>query len=332
MKTMSANRCEWLDCAKGIAILLVVLGHSFQYYLYPDGFENTLPWRIVYSFHMPFFFMLSGFSSGFSKYSKFSNFTLHKKINRLVIPYFSWGLILFPISLFYRGWSWNLITDFVVKPSHVGLWYLWTLFFIWLLHSLILRLFKGGGIRQLICVIVWLTLILFAYLTSGICCFNEISNYFVFYVIGFELCKNKLITPPQTAKNPYYLKRILWGISCFSCYFYFQQYVDWWDWWITIKGNKYILGLIGSYVFINVACYISFKISGLSRLLQKYGEKTLGIYALDTYIIIAAAMLFNRTPTLYPLALLLDIIGSFILTGLLSKYTITSRFLLGENK
>ena len=88
---MNNKRCEWLDCAKGLAIVLVVLGHSFQYYLYPDGFGKALPWRIVYAFHMPFFFLLSGFSSGLSKSLKFSRDTLVKKLKRLAVPYLAWG-------------------------------------------------------------------------------------------------------------------------------------------------------------------------------------------------------------------------------------------------
>lgn len=142
------------------------------------------------------FFMLSGFSSGFSKDPKFSDSTLMKKVKRLGVPYLAWGLLLFPISYFYRGWSWDLITDFVVKPSHVGLWYLWTLFFIWFFHSLIIRLSKEGVTRQIIYIITWLTIVLLADMTSGICGLNEISNYFIFYILGFELCKNNKIAPP----------------------------------------------------------------------------------------------------------------------------------------
>lgn len=329
MNTMIANRCEWLDCAKGIAIILVVLGHSFQYYLYPDIFENALPWRIVYAFHMPFFFMLSGFSSGFSKDPKFSDSTLMKKVKRLVVPYLAWGLLLFPISYFYRGWSWDLMTDFVVKPSHVGLWYLWTLFFIWFFHSLIIRLSKEGVTRQIIYIITWLTIVLLADMTSGICCLNEISNYFIFYILGFELCKNNKIKnpPPNTDVNRYYLIRIIIGTAVFSIILYLQQLIDI---RIIIKASKYILGLAGSYVFILVACYINVMIPYISKVLQKYGERTLGIYALDTYIIISAAMLFNRNIFMYPVALLIDLVGSFIITGFLLRYTITAKYLLGE--
>lgn len=44
---MSMQRLIWLDISKGIAILLVIIGHM--------GIPRTMS-NIIYSFHMPFFF------------------------------------------------------------------------------------------------------------------------------------------------------------------------------------------------------------------------------------------------------------------------------------
>jgi len=43
----------WISIAKGIAILCVVAGHTFA----PDSYKN----RIIFSFHMPLFFILAGY-------------------------------------------------------------------------------------------------------------------------------------------------------------------------------------------------------------------------------------------------------------------------------
>jgi fucose 4-O-acetylase-like acetyltransferase len=43
------NRILWIDVCRGIGILLVVLGHC-------DPFFN----KYIYGFHMPLFFLLSG--------------------------------------------------------------------------------------------------------------------------------------------------------------------------------------------------------------------------------------------------------------------------------
>lgn len=51
------ERIHWIDCAKGIAILMVIVGHGV------DGILRAM----IFSFHMPLFFILSGRTSGFSK-------------------------------------------------------------------------------------------------------------------------------------------------------------------------------------------------------------------------------------------------------------------------
>ena len=45
-------RLEWIDKAKGIGIILVILGHT----ICPPNIKFWL-----YSFHMPLFFFLSGY-------------------------------------------------------------------------------------------------------------------------------------------------------------------------------------------------------------------------------------------------------------------------------
>ena len=50
------KRTLWVDCAKGFGILFVILGHSVG-----DGFYSRLVRALIFSFHMPLFFILSGF-------------------------------------------------------------------------------------------------------------------------------------------------------------------------------------------------------------------------------------------------------------------------------
>lgn len=61
------GRIRWLDAWKGFAMLLVVLGHIADGYLDAGLFathETQLSWlyRVIYSFHMPLFFVLSGYT------------------------------------------------------------------------------------------------------------------------------------------------------------------------------------------------------------------------------------------------------------------------------
>ncbi len=59
------RRLGFVDTVKGIAIICVVLGHIANGYLnskiVPDTAVYQHIYNIVYSFHMPLFFLISGF-------------------------------------------------------------------------------------------------------------------------------------------------------------------------------------------------------------------------------------------------------------------------------
>ena len=68
------RRIEWVDIAKGICLIAVILGHM-----------GNVVFNFVYSFHLPTFFMLSGYTL---RKSDITYDYLKKKFCRLMIPYF----------------------------------------------------------------------------------------------------------------------------------------------------------------------------------------------------------------------------------------------------
>src|SRR5471030_1775734 len=74
------SRNNNIDIAKGIGIILVVLGHNWLITHDKDGFL----FRAIYSFHMPLFFFLAGI---FLKETQaFKEFSL-SKVDALLKPY-----------------------------------------------------------------------------------------------------------------------------------------------------------------------------------------------------------------------------------------------------
>ncbi|MCM1078821.1 MAG: acyltransferase family protein [Bacteroidales bacterium] len=57
MNPTQGNRMVFVDVAKGLSMFFVILGHTIA-----PGFL----WAIVYSFHMPLFFILSGFTTKYA--------------------------------------------------------------------------------------------------------------------------------------------------------------------------------------------------------------------------------------------------------------------------
>ena len=68
------KRIEYFDIAKGIAILLVIMGHTVK---------SRLINHFIFSFHMPIFFLISGYF--FRK--KTPEICIKQNIKRLIIPY-----------------------------------------------------------------------------------------------------------------------------------------------------------------------------------------------------------------------------------------------------
>ncbi len=86
-------RIEYVDFVKGIAITLMVLCHS--------GLQGSFS-QWVYSFHMPLFFIISGFlvKDSSKPVLKF----IKKKFRQLLIPYFLFAAILCFGDKSYMDW------------------------------------------------------------------------------------------------------------------------------------------------------------------------------------------------------------------------------------
>ena len=83
-----SKRIEYIDVARGIGILLVVLAHN------DFGYVSAFAYKVIYSFHMPLFFFLSGYFLNVSM--PFVDF-VKKRFTSLLKPY------LFTIFLIYFG-------------------------------------------------------------------------------------------------------------------------------------------------------------------------------------------------------------------------------------
>lgn len=79
---MSQNRNRWLDIAKGIAIILMVAGHT----PIPSVMSH-----FIYAFHMPLFFISSGLVSNYEKYS-LVDYIKHKS-HTLLLPFVCYSTI-----------------------------------------------------------------------------------------------------------------------------------------------------------------------------------------------------------------------------------------------
>lgn len=99
---MKPGHIKHIDVAKGIGIILVLIGHIFH-----RGMID-----FIYLFHMPLFFFLSGFTMSPQNGLHF----LSKKIKSLIVPYFSFLLLITTINVIDSIISGSLSLKDIIKP------------------------------------------------------------------------------------------------------------------------------------------------------------------------------------------------------------------------
>ena len=182
---VSTTRLRYIDCLRGIAILLVILGHSIQFADETLCSSNYL-YRFIYSFHMPLFMFLAGLMSGAK--GSISLESIKKRAIQLLIPFFCW-----PLAVGLTHWntfSFQVYPQIIDKPD-CGLWFLWVLFFISAIFYFCNTLSKWTRINEecltgVLAIILPGIYLITKYNHFG---FALISWHFLFFWVGFVLNK-----------------------------------------------------------------------------------------------------------------------------------------------
>lgn len=147
------ERIQWIDKAKAIGIMLVIYGH-----LYPNFITS-----IIYEFHMPLFFFLSGLTLNLNH--SFNTY-FRKKVNSLLVPYFLYGIVRLVWIIIFSYFTHNSAAPSIRELSiglflcirnsaySVGLWFLPVLFFAEIYVYWISRLKVKNIYRDAVVVIV----------------------------------------------------------------------------------------------------------------------------------------------------------------------------------
>ena len=190
------SRDKNLDFLKGIAIILVVVGHTILYKTNINYFDSVFLFRIIYAFHMPFFLFLSGavasnwatlfFNEADLKIkTKFYFVRLRKSFTRLIIPFISWTIIKYYVYAIGIGLFFYIVDSF--KHPQISLWFLIAIFkcnFIYLTFCILLSfLGKNNSIYKAINSmnkIEYSILFLFLFLFI----FKFFPYYFFYFIFG----------------------------------------------------------------------------------------------------------------------------------------------------
>lgn len=147
-------RLNYLDVAKGIAIILVVLGHA--------NFGDNYLCNWISSFHMPIFFIVSGILLSFKDNWKDQdmNGIVIKKAKQLLYPYFTFSLlmILYHIVVALKNGTYSELRNRILQTICLygadTFWFLSTLFIAEVIFIAIYKYAKKKWIYFLIIFIV----------------------------------------------------------------------------------------------------------------------------------------------------------------------------------
>lgn len=183
-----------LDLGKGIAILCVYLAHSMIYY--PIHMCSMYHWcyvldRILTSFNMPMFFIISGYL--FSKTKKSTGELYKGKTVRLLIPYLFTMIVIIgmklmlPTEISYNKSVEGGLSSMVSNALLYGgdRWFVYILYIIFLLLIPVRTLLKNKWIALVL--MITLVIIYFLGFLPKIFALDRVARFMFFFVAGYTL-------------------------------------------------------------------------------------------------------------------------------------------------
>lgn len=204
------DRIEWVAVSRGIAIILVVYGHVVvnKNDLFSDIHD------VIYIFHMPLFFFLSGFLYGVREVGENRKETAKKKLISLGIPYLFFASLYILMKVVLQKYihveaeiSLDALYKLFYDPSHIVYWFLYDL----LLYFMIACIVDYGNNKKtgiIILVICFATYIIYYQLNiDNSKWLTWVSNGLFFYggiEIGVRYDQVKIMVNRRLKGNWYY--------------------------------------------------------------------------------------------------------------------------------
>lgn len=280
-----------LDIIKGLAMFLVVLGHCIQcgsgnkFYQSQLFFDDFI-YRIIYSFHMPLFMMISGFLYGRTLSGKSFLRTLKNRSLRLLLPIVAWTTIVTLLS-FIRGGGID-IGEYLYSVL-TGFWFLWAVWWATTICSFIEMIGKTSRLQ----IILHMMVIIITFFTPDGLNFFMYKFMYVAFLIGYAAEKCNLDTKFEMVHSQRYLYLMGLAALYIILFSFFRKesyiYISGWtllgkDNWFTIlvwDVYRTLIGAVGGILFIYLIYLFVPEKSGC--LLGDVGKNSSGVYILQTY-------------------------------------------------
>ena len=303
------NRFTDIDIAKGICIVLVVIGH-YKPAESPAWYLTLID--VIYSFHMPLFMFASGFIyHATKKPEKYSKFVL-KKFKRLGIPYIliSWlitGIKLLTEKNMYveHPVSLSSFYEILYLPSAgYFLWFVYVLFLIFLVVPIINTPRKINFV--LLLSLIWLII---PVQTTDLCCINQLKSHLFYFVLGCFVSQYQSIILKKTGNMNGFLLICCFVVVYLLAHVYGNLSIP-----VILRCMDVCLALTGICITLKISRYIEMNMLKAKNIFLKLALYSYTIYLFHTSFEGGAKSFFIK----YPLTGYLDNNTSFCIMVLIT--------------
>ena len=180
---------NFINLLKGVAIFLMLWGHCIQYCIpnRMDFFENTM-FKVIYSFHMPLFMLISGYLFFYSCEKRALKELLQRRCHGLLQTILFGSIFIYftttGVSSLFKG-DFSVFFNGRWISALSGLWFLWSVLSASLVLGVIYKLVKPIWLQIMLLVPGAVLVLLFP---------NSINNLYMYpyYIIGFYFAKYRV--------------------------------------------------------------------------------------------------------------------------------------------
>ncbi|MDP4127970.1 MAG: acyltransferase family protein [Bacillota bacterium] len=329
------GRVKWVDILKGLGILTVVWGHSGS----PNSFY-------MFWFHMPLFFLVSGYLYNFKPHQTWGAY-VGRKVKHLIIPYsfylvlltlFMGSLIIWrgqPVGQFLsENWESLVLGGSLLEGVYATFWFTTCLFFTQISYDYLCRkvpsaIYKGLLVTGCFFLAYWES----RYRAGAFVPWNaDVGLYaLVFYALGQAIRQTKLLEKPESRNKVFGLALLL---LLGFLYLYTHKILDY---GLDMKHRQYYyLGtnLVVPLVFTLLLAGLSMSLSKskvpyLNKALIHLGKAAMVIMYLHLASVDLARRFIAITP---PRFFVLGLLGPLAFYSLVQRFSYGRLLALGETK